>query len=73
MGIVDKLKGRAKQTTGDVTGSAATRREGVEEERAAEAKEEAAQAQEHAERKLGEAAEVAPEAERGDPSREPRQ
>ena len=58
MGLFDKWKGRAKQAAGDVTGSAATRREGVQEERAAQAKEEAAQAEEQAERKRREAAEV---------------
>jgi uncharacterized protein YjbJ (UPF0337 family) len=49
MGFFDKWKGRAKQAAGDVTGSATTRREGVQEERAAEAKEDAARAEEHAE------------------------
>ena len=49
MGFFDKWKGRAKQAAGDFTGSAATRREGVQEERAAEATEDAARAEEHAE------------------------
>ena len=60
MGLFDKWKGRAKQTAGDVTGSAATRREGVQEERAAQAKEEAARAEDQAEQKRREAAEVGP-------------
>ena len=60
MGVFDKVKGRAKQAAGDVTGSAATRHEGVQEERAADAKEEAARAEEQAERKRREAAEVHP-------------
>lgn len=71
MGLVDKWKGRAKQAAGDFTGSAATRREGVREERAAEAKEEAAQAEEQAERKRREAAEIGPESGRGEPGQRP--
>ena len=64
MGLFDKWKGRAKQAAGDMTGSAATRREGVQEERAAEAKEEAARAEEHAEQKRREASSLGPEGER---------
>ena len=71
MGLFDKWKGRAKQAAGDLTGSAATRREGVQEERSAEAKEEAARAEEHAERKRREAAEVGPESERGERGQRP--
>ena len=71
MGLFDKWKGRAKQAAGDVTGSAATRREGVQEERAAQAKEEAAQAEEQAERKRREAAEVGPDPGRGEPGQRP--
>jgi hypothetical protein len=52
-------------------GSAATRREGVQEERAAEAKEDAARAEEQAERKRREAAEVGPESERGERGQRP--
>ena len=55
MGLFDKWKGRAKQAVGDVTGSASTRREGLQEERSAEAREEAARAEEHAEQKRREA------------------
>jgi uncharacterized protein YjbJ (UPF0337 family) len=66
MGLFDKWKGRAKQAAGDFTGSAATRREGAQEERAAEAKEEAARAEEHAEQKRTEASEVSPHAEGGE-------
>ena len=71
MGLFDKWKGRVKQAAGDFTGSAATRREGVQEERAAEAKEEAARAEEHAERKRREAAEVGPDARPGEAERRP--
>jgi uncharacterized protein YjbJ (UPF0337 family) len=71
MGLFDKWKGRAKQAAGDVTGSAATRREGVQEERAAQAKEEAAQAEEQAERKRREAAEVGPDSGRGESGQGP--
>ena len=71
MGLFDKWKGRVKQAAGDFTGSAATRREGVQEERAAEAKEEAARAEEQAERKRREAAEVGPGSERGEPDQRP--
>jgi uncharacterized protein YjbJ (UPF0337 family) len=71
MGLFDKWKGRAKQAAGDVTGSAATRREGVQEERAAQAKEEAAQAEEQAERKRREAAEVGRDSGRGESGQGP--
>ena len=64
MGLVDKWKGRAKQAAGDMTGSAATRREGLQEERTADAKEEAARAEEHAEEKRREASRHDPEGER---------
>jgi uncharacterized protein YjbJ (UPF0337 family) len=63
VGLFDRWKGRAKQAAGDLTGSAATRREGKQEERSAEAKEEAARAEEHAEQKRREASEVSPHAE----------
>ncbi len=65
MGLLDKWKGRAKQAAGDLTGSAATRREGRQEERAADRKEEAARAAETAEQKRREAAELEGEPARG--------
>ena len=71
MGLFDKWKGRAKQMAGDVTDSAATRREGVQEERTAEAKEEAARAEEHAEQKSTEASQASPHAEGGEHSGRP--
>lgn len=71
MGLFDKWKGRAKQAAGDFTGSAATRREGVQEERSAEAKEDAARAEEHAEQKRREAAEVGTESEGREPGERP--
>jgi uncharacterized protein YjbJ (UPF0337 family) len=58
MGITDKIKGRAKQAIGDLTGDADTRRQGTMDERKAEAKDDAALAEEHAERKRAEAEEL---------------
>ena len=67
MGLTDKWKARAKQAVGDLTGSAATRREGVQEERSAAAKEEAARAEEHAEAKRREASGLKSDEGRGAP------
>ena len=50
MGIEDKISGRVKQAAGGLTGSEALRREGLEDERRADAKEEAAREQEAADR-----------------------
>jgi uncharacterized protein YjbJ (UPF0337 family) len=58
MGITDKIKGRAKQAIGDLTGDADTRRQGRLDERKADAKDEAARAEEQAERKQREAEEL---------------
>jgi len=58
MGITDKVSGRVKQAAGDLTGNADTHREGVLEERKADAKEERARAEEHAERKDAEVADL---------------
>ena len=58
MGIMDKITGRAKQAVGDVTGDAATRREGKNEERKGEAKDKLARAQDSAERKADEVADL---------------
>lgn len=55
MGIMDKISGKVKQAAGDLTGDAATRREGVKEERKGEAKDEAARAEETAESKKAKA------------------
>ena len=45
MGILDKIRGRAKQAAGDVTGDPSLRREGLADERKGEAKDELAEAQ----------------------------
>jgi uncharacterized protein YjbJ (UPF0337 family) len=45
MGILDKIRGRAKQAAGDVTGDPSLRREGLAEERKGEAKDELSEAQ----------------------------
>jgi uncharacterized protein YjbJ (UPF0337 family) len=51
MSIVDKITGRIKQITGDVTKDPETRRQGLREERKGEAKEEEFEAERSAERK----------------------
>jgi uncharacterized protein YjbJ (UPF0337 family) len=56
MGIVDKITGRAKQAAGDLTGDGSLRREGRQEERKGEAKEELAGAQDKADAKADEVA-----------------
>ena len=45
MGILDKIRGRAKQAAGDVTGDPSLRREGLAEERKGEAKDALGEAQ----------------------------
>ncbi len=54
MGIQDKVSGRIKKVVGDLTGRESTRREGSQEERKGEAKEELAQEEEKADRKAEE-------------------
>jgi uncharacterized protein YjbJ (UPF0337 family) len=56
MGLWDKITGRAKKTAGDITGDPGLRREGREEERKGEAKEELASAEDQADRKAQEVA-----------------
>jgi len=56
MGLTDKITGRAKQAVGDLTGDKSTKREGAQEERKGEAKDELAQTQETEERKAEEVA-----------------
>ena len=56
MGILDKITGRAKQAAGDLTDDASLRREGRQEERKGEAKEELARDQERADAKAEEVA-----------------
>lgn len=56
MSITDKAKGRIKQAVGDLKDDPALRREGLQEERKGEAKEELAEAHEQADRKAEEVA-----------------
>jgi uncharacterized protein YjbJ (UPF0337 family) len=56
MGILDKITGRAKQAAGDLADDASLRREGRQEERKGEAKDELASAQERADAKAEEVA-----------------
>jgi uncharacterized protein YjbJ (UPF0337 family) len=56
MGILDKITGRAKKAAGDIVDDASLRREGRQEERKGEAKDELAQAQDAADRKADEVA-----------------
>jgi len=64
MGIGDRVGGRVKKAAGDLTGSEALRREGVEDERRADAKEELAHEQAEAERRQERANRKAEEVER---------
>ena len=56
MGITDKLTGRVKKAAGDLSGNASLRREGRNEERKGEAKEELARTEEKADAKAEEIA-----------------
>ena len=56
MGLWDKLTGRTKQAAGDLAGDAKLRREGRQEERKGEAKEELANAHDRADAKAEEVA-----------------
>ena len=56
MGFLDKLTGRAKKAAGDLADDASLRREGRQEERKGEAKDELANAQEKADAKAEEVA-----------------
>ena len=56
MGITDKLTGRVKKAAGDIADDASLRREGRQEERKGEAKDELAGVQERADRKAEEVA-----------------
>ena len=56
MGLMDKITGRAKQAAGDLTGDAGLKREGGQEERKGEAKDELANAQNKADAKADEVA-----------------
>jgi uncharacterized protein YjbJ (UPF0337 family) len=54
--LTDKVSGRVKKAAGDLTGDASLKREGNQEERKGEAKEELARDQERADRKAEEVA-----------------
>jgi uncharacterized protein YjbJ (UPF0337 family) len=56
VGLIDKITGRAKQAAGDLTDDASLKRQGRQEERKGEAKEELARDQERADRKADEVA-----------------
>jgi uncharacterized protein YjbJ (UPF0337 family) len=56
MGLFDKITGRAKKAAGDLADDASLRREGRQEERKGEAKDELARTQERADAKADEVA-----------------
>jgi uncharacterized protein YjbJ (UPF0337 family) len=58
MGLLDKLTGRAKKAAGDLAGDPSLRREGRQEERKGEAKEELAHAQDRVEEKAADVADL---------------
>ena len=62
MGITDKVTGRIKQAAGDLAGSDSLRREGKDEERKADAKEELAREQNRAEEREARADKAAQDA-----------
>jgi uncharacterized protein YjbJ (UPF0337 family) len=58
MSILDKITGRAKKAAGDISGDAGLRREGRQEERKGEAKDELNRAQERVEDKAAEVSDL---------------
>ena len=58
MGFMDKITGRAKKAAGDLTDDASMRRQGRQEERKGEAKEDLARSQEKADAKADEVADL---------------
>jgi uncharacterized protein YjbJ (UPF0337 family) len=56
MGLTDKVSGKLKQAAGDVAGDSDLRRQGKQEERKGEAKDELARDQQRADRKAEEVA-----------------
>lgn len=58
MGITDKVSGRVKQAVGDLTGDKDTQRQGRQEERKGDVKDEAANAEDKASQKRAEAADL---------------
>lgn len=57
MGLMDKITGRGKKAAGELADDPSLKRQGANEERKGEAKEELADAQERADRKADEVAE----------------
>ena len=58
MGIMDKITGKAKQAAGDITGDSGLHREGRDEERKGEKKEELDRAEDRADAKAAEVADL---------------
>jgi uncharacterized protein YjbJ (UPF0337 family) len=58
MSTVDKATGKVKQAVGDITGDSKTRREGIDEERKGEKKDELSQAENKADQKAEEVADL---------------
>ena len=58
MGLIDKLTGRAKKAAGDLAGDPSLRREGRNEERKGEAKEDLAEAQQKVEDKAADVSDL---------------
>jgi len=58
MGLLDKILGRTKQAAGDIVGDQSLQREGEQQERRGEAKDELAAAHEHADEKAQEVADL---------------
>jgi uncharacterized protein YjbJ (UPF0337 family) len=58
MGLTDKITGRVKKAAGDLADDASLRREGRNEERKGEAKDELARSREQADRKADEVADL---------------
>ena len=58
MGLMDKVTGRAKQAAGDLADDGSLRREGKQEERKGDAKDELSNAQDRADAKADEVADL---------------
>jgi uncharacterized protein YjbJ (UPF0337 family) len=58
MSLTDKITGKIKKATGDLTDDPSLRREGVKEEEKGEAKEDLAHAEDRADRKAAEVADL---------------
>ena len=58
MGLMDKITGRAKKAAGDLADDGSLRREGKQEERKGDAKDELANAQDRADAKADEVADL---------------